>query len=130
MTATDYINKGFRISAHLEQAIITRAEDDVKQAYLLPIVDESMLTDAVVKDALMNFTFLLLVQRSDFATRSGGKIKLTAESSNVLALEALQEQAFICHMKLEAVRSLENARKDAKVIDICKIYFKTNYFNL
>ena len=43
--------------------------------------------------------------------------------------EQLQDAATTCHVALEALRNAAGA-KDAKVTDICKIYFKTNFISL
>lgn len=128
MTAQDLVNAGFPVSLHIDSAIITRAATDVRAAYVTPIVG-TMADNATITDALNNLTFLLLMQRNVFATRAGGKTKSTLQSQEADTWQTLQEQAHTCHMKIEALRALEGATADAAVQDICKIYFKTNFFN-
>lgn len=130
MTAQEYIAKGFRVSAHIEQAKIDKAEADVKKAYILPIVPPELMSNEVVKDAMANLVFLLLSQREIFSTCSGGKTKQTQYSNQVTFDQLMQECAAVCHLKLQAVRALEGAGAEAKVTDICRIYFESNFINL
>ena len=43
--------------------------------------------------------------------------------------DQLQDAAMTCHAALVSLRNAAGA-KDAKVMDICKIYFKTNFISL
>lgn len=129
MTPAEYIAKGFNVSAHIEQAQINRAEADVSEAYINPILPNIPTpTPDTVTDALANLSFLLLCQRNIAETRGGAKLKTTANSQNTGAWDALAEQAHTCAMYIDRLRELEGANKTAKVKDICKIYFKTNFF--
>lgn len=130
MTAAEYIALGFRVSAHLEQSKIDKAEKDIKQAYILPIVSEAMLTDAVVKDAMANLVFLRLIQQEAFATCSGGKTKQYQYSQQVTFDGMMAEQAALCHLKLQAMRGLEGANAEGNITDICRIYFESNFIHL
>lgn len=129
MTATEYINRGFNVSAHIEQQVIDRAESDVRQAYIVPIVGD-VTCNEVVNDALANLAYLQMMKSSVFFTRSGAKTKRTNDSDNADVWQALQQQAQVCAMKIEALRQVDGANKQAKVTDICGIYFNTNFLNL
>lgn len=132
MTVAEYIAQGFEISLHLDQSIVDRAERDVRAAYITPlypvIADET--EPAEVTDAVYNLAFLLMLQRNVFATRSGAKLKQTNDSRDAERSDVLRQCAYTCAQKLEAVRQLPGAVAGAKVTDICRIYLKTNYFNL
>lgn len=131
MTAQEYINRGFAVSAHLEQAIIDRAEADVRAAYITPIVGEPTADEpTAVADALANLAFLAMLQRNVFATRSGAKMKQTNDSREADVFVVLREQAHTCAMKIERLRGLPNANATAKVTDICRIYYKTNFLSM
>lgn len=128
MTPQEYTNKGFAVSLHIDQSIIDRAEADVRAAYVAPIVGESEQGEAVV-DAVANLAFMLMTQRNVFVTRSGAKEKTNANSRIAETWNTLQEMAHVCAMKIEALRNLPGANKTAKVNDICRLYFSTNFFN-
>lgn len=117
------------MSTLISQATIDRAEADIKAAYLVPIVGNNLETTEAV-DALANLTFLLILQRTIFATRAGAKIKTTLTSQEAGEWQKISQQASVCHLKLEALRSIDGANAAAQIVDICKIYFSTNYFNI
>lgn len=127
MTPQEYANKGFAVSLHIDQQIIDRAEKDVRAAYVTPILGENAQGEAV-NDAIANLAFMVMTQRSVFVTRSGAKEKTNANSRTAEAWETLQEMAHTCHMKIAALRELPGANKAAEVNDICRLYFKTNFF--
>lgn len=128
MTPTEYNAKGLNVSLHIEQAYIDRAERDVRSAYVTPILPNIQTPEPeAVADAVANLSFLLLLQRNLVETRSGAKLKTNANSQNAGAWDAIGEQAHTCAMKIDALRQLPGANKTAKVTDICKIYFKTNF---
>lgn len=129
MLANWYKSHGFEVSLLTEQATIDRAEADVKAAYLEPIVGANIDTPEAI-DALANLTFLLLLQRTIFATRAGAKIKQTAQSQEAGEWQKISQQASVCHLKLQALRESEGANKTARVFDICKIYFSTNFYTI
>lgn len=129
MTPQEYTSKGFAVSLHIDQSIIDRAEADVKQAYIEPIVGADASGD-VVNDALANLAFLAMTQRNVFVTRSGAKEKTNANSMQADTWATLQEMAHTCAMKIAALRELPGANKTARVHDICRIYFTTNFFHI
>lgn len=99
-------------------------------AYVSPIVGEATIPAEVREAAVGNLAFLLLLQRSVFATRSGAKVKTGYNSADASAWDILQQEAASCHLQLETLRNQEGANADAEVTDICKIYFKTNFISL
>lgn len=129
MTPQEYVNKGFAVSLHIDQPIIDRAEADVRAAYVTPIMGAGA-TGAEVDDAVANLAFMAMTQRNVFVTRSGAKEKTNANSRTAEAWDTLQEMAHTCAMKIAALRELPNANKTAEVNDICRIYFKTNFFRV
>lgn len=130
MTKQWYKDNGYELSQLIEQNVIDRAEREVKEAYIAPIVGEVSPEDERVKRAIANLAFLLILQRTIFATRAGAKVKVGYNSADADAWEKLSQQATICHMSLDILRNVEGAKKDAEVLDICKIYFKTNFICL
>ena len=133
MTPTDYINAGYALSAHTEQSAINLAEADVTAAYIDPIVGDAILGDAgrnIVRETTMRLAFMLLALRNTKETRGGAKVKLNANSSNQTAADVINEMAMSAHLAIERVRSLASVdNPDAKVMDVCKIYFESNFIN-
>lgn len=133
MNAQDYRAAGFPLSNLIDQAAITRAEDDVRRAYLVPLVGQTAAddeTNSVVRAAVMGLAFLLLAQRQTAATRVGGKQKDTPESRTPSRSEITSEHAANCHALLQSVRALDGANAQAKITDICGIYFRSNFIKL
>lgn len=130
MTRQWYIEHGYKLSALIEQAEIDRAEKDVTAAYVSPIKGDAEIPQGVLEAVTGNLAFLLLLQRSVFATRAGAKTKTGYNSADVDAWAILQQEAASCHLALETLKTQEGANADAEVTDICKIYFKTNFINI
>lgn len=127
MTPKEYNDKGFAVSLHIDQSIIDRAEADVREAYIKPILGADASGDEV-EDALANLAFMAMTQRNVFVTRSGAKEKTNVNSRTAETWETLQEMAHTCAMKIETLRALPGANNIARVHDICRIYFTTNFF--
>lgn len=125
-----YKENGYELSQLIEQSVIDRAESEVDEAYITPIIGADRRSEEVVKRAIANLAFLLILQRTIFATRAGAKIKVGYNSADADAWEKLSQQAMSCHLALENLRKQPYASKDAEVLDICKIYFKTNFLCL
>lgn len=131
MTRDWYIEHGFKVSAQLDAKEIERAESDVETAYIKPImsVATSAASDDVVQNTTANLAFLLLLQRSTFLTRAGAKMKTGYNSQSATDWEQLQNAATTCHVWLEKMKT-EAGAVDPKIVDICKIYFKTNFISM
>lgn len=131
MTKQWYLERGYKLSAQIEEAEIARAEADVEAAYITPIVgtSESVPTE-IRQKAVGSLAFLLLLQRSIFATRAGAKVKTGYNSQDASAWDVLQQEATTCHLALETLRKQPGVNAEAEVCDICKIYFKTNFIAL
>lgn len=130
MTKQWYLEHGFKLSAQIEDAEIARAERDVANAYVMPIVGDVKVSSEAREDVIGNLAFLLMLQRSVFATRAGAKIKTGYNSQDAGAWDLLQQCATACHLALETLRQQPGVNADAEVCDICKIYFKTNFISL
>lgn len=125
MTKQEYQNKGFRLSLQVEQADIDRAEKAVTDAYIAPLTDDR--TSELVVSAIMNFAFLWLMQHSLYNTRSGAKSVNITSATTPSNEDVLRQCAWDCHQSLQALRE-DVGKTDVKVLDICRIYFSTNFF--
>ena len=127
MTAQEYIAKGFRISVHVLQTEIDRAEREVTEAYIAKVAPSYSLTDTAVKEAVMQLAVILLLQRHAVATRSGGKTK---QSPN-LSTDGWPNQGDVDNAdrllrKVQTVSGLTSKLVD----DIAGIYFRTQFVSL
>lgn len=125
MTKQEYQNAGFRLSLQIEQEDIDRAEREVITAYIAPLTDDR--AGEVVKSAIMNLAFLWLLQHGIYNTRAGAKSVNITSASTPSSDEILRQCSWDCHAALQAIRESE-AKESAKIFDICRIYFSTNYF--
>ena len=131
MTHDWYKQNGFELSSLIDEGIITRAENDVTAAYITPIVGDVQGVSQTVKEyAIGCLAFLLILQRSVFATRAGAKLKSGYNSSDASDWAKLQQDASTCHIALEELRKQPDVNATAEVTDICKIYFKSNFISL
>lgn len=127
MTAQEYIAKGFRISGQLLQTEIDRAEREVVEAYIAKVAPAYSLTDADVKDAVMQLAVILLLQRHAVATRSGGKNKQSPNlSTDGWPNQGDVENADRLLRKVQTVSGLTSKLVD----DIAGIYFRTQFVSL
>ena len=130
MTKQWYQEHGYEISSLISDATISRAERDVTDAYINPIVGSAKVSAEVMERAIGNLAFLLILQRTIFATRAGAKVKTGYNSQEADAWAKLQQEAISCHLALEVLKNEPGVNPDANVTDICKIYFSTNFIHL
>ena len=130
MTKKWYQDNGYEMGSLIDDAAIERAERDVTDAYVTPIVGTAHVDTSVRERAVGNLAFLLLLQRTIFATRAGAKIKTGYNSQEADAWAKLQQEATSCHLALEVLKNQPGVNPDANVTDICKIYFSTNFIHL
>ena len=127
MTKQWYQDNGYEISSYVSDAAIARAERDVTDAYVTPIVGNANVSKEIKERAIGNLAFLLILQRSIFATRAGAKVKTGYNSMEADAWAKLQQEATSCNLQLEILKKQPGVNPDAHVTDICKIYFSTNF---
>ena len=127
MTKQWYQDHGYEISSLISEAAIARAERDVTDAYINPIVGSAEVSTEVKERAIGNLAFLLILQRTIFATRAGAKVKTGYNSQEADAWAKLQQEAISCHLALDVLKNEPGVNPNAHVTDICKIYFSTNF---
>lgn len=127
MTKQWYQDNGYEISSLISDATIARAERDVTDAYINPIVGSANVSTEVRERAIGSLAFLLILQRTIFATRSGAKVKTGYNSQEADSWAKLQQEATSCHLALDVLKNEPGVNPDAHVTDICKIYFSTNF---
>lgn len=130
MTKSWYSEHGFKLSSLIDDTEIARAEREVTAAYITPIVGSATVDEGILQNAVGTLAFLLILQKTLFATRAGAKTKTSYNSQEADAWAKLQQEAASCHLALETLKKQEGVNADAEVMDICKLYFKTNFISL
>jgi hypothetical protein len=69
------------------------------------------------------------MQHSLYNTRSGAKAVNITSATTPSNEDVLRQCAWDCHQILQAIRE-SVGKTDVKVLDICRIYFSTNYFGV
>ena len=128
MTAQDFIANGYKVSLQISQGEIDRAVTDVTAAYVDKVTTDN--TTATAKAAIMQLAFILLCQRNTFATRAGGKMKLSPQlSDNAQARQTDYDNADRLLRQLQAATGGIAGEIDKMVDDICMIYMR-NYLSM
>ena len=127
MTVQEYITAGFEISAQIKQAAITRAENDVINSYIIPIIGSDYVADDL-KNEIMTLTFCLLLRRNVVKTRFGAEQK-SNQYATVMTVESKELNNQIAGYAMPVIQSLiestESKTKPKTVRDIidCGYYF-------
>lgn len=128
MTAQEYQQAGLALSLQVQQSEIDRAEEKVTSAYIRPIVGEYDNTDEAQKATVMELAYLFLLQTANAKmTRAGAKQVNITSGNNVSQYEVLQQQAHSCAIALRELERM-NGKQNTCFDDICRIFFKTNFF--
>ena len=124
MTAQDFIANGYKVSLQIAQGEIDRAVADVTAAYVDKVTTDN--TTATATAAIMQLAFILLCQRNTFATRAGGKLKLSPQlSDNAQARQTDYDNADRLLRQLQAATGGIAGDIDKMVDDICMIYMRS-----
>lgn len=124
MTAQDFIANGYKVSLQISQGEIDRAVTDVTAAYVDKVTNDN--TTATASAAIMQLAFILLCQRNTFATRAGGKLKLSPQlSDNAQARQTDYDNADRLLRKLQAATGGIAGQIDKMVDDICMVYMRS-----
>lgn len=124
MTAQDFVDNGFRVSLQLPQKEIDRAVADVTASYVAKVTTAT--TTDTAKAAIMQLAFILLCQRNTFATRAGGKVKLSPSiSENAQARQTDYDNAHRLLRQCQAATGGIAGDIDKMVDDVCMIYMRS-----
>lgn len=124
MTAQEFIANGYKVSLQIQQGEIDRAVADVTAAYVDKVTTDNTTTTA--KAAIMQLAFILLCQRNTFATRAGGKLKLSPQlSDNAQARQTDYDNSDRLLRQLQAATGGIAGKIDKMVDDICMLYMRS-----
>ena len=103
MTASDYNLSGYEISKQVSDEVITRAENDVLNSYVIPIIGETATIEDY-KCEVMALAYCLMLRRNITKTRFGSEIK---------------------NNQYGTVMQYENVALNTQIAGICKIAYKS-----
>ena len=103
MTAIDYNLSGYEISKQVSDEVITRAENDVLNSYVIPIIGNGATIEEY-KCEVMALAYCLMLRRNITKTRFGSEIK---------------------NNQYGIVMQYENASLNTQIAGICKTAFNS-----
>ena len=131
-TAQQFIDNGFHVSLQIPQAELDRAVRDAFMCYVGKVSTISVEPDGKIVHtreqgmAAMQIAFILLCQRNTFATRAGGKLKLSPQlSDNAQARQTDYDNADRLLRQLQAAPGGIAGEIDKMVDDICMLYMRS-----
>ena len=124
MTAQDYIANGYKLSANTSSTEIDRAVAEVTRCYVEPFGIET--ESDVVTAAIVHLSFIFMLQRREFVTRTGGVEKTQSYGQKV---EVSNSDYRIAASFIYALAELSPIEGDVAIDDICGIY-KQSLINL
>ena len=113
MTANDYILAGYEMAKQVSEEVITRAERDVMEAYVIPILGAEATIEENKCD-VMALAFCLLLRRNVVKTRFGSEIK-NNQYGTVMQYESgvlNQQIAGICQPVFKSLKEKAGADTD------------------
>lgn len=125
---SDIYEAGWRMSANIDDTIVSRCADEVLNAYILKRVDSQAVTDAVKTDVIgkawIALTFLRIAQDNVFATAVGGEVKNFEYGQIASSFYYIKQGCAVLLKNLESVATLSNEFED-----VCEVFFGTQMFN-
>lgn len=131
-TAQQFIDNGFHVSLQIPQAELDRAARDAFMCYVGKVSTISVTPDGNILHtpeqgmAAMQIAFILLCQRNTFATRAGGKLKLSPQlSDNAQARQTDYDNADRLLRQLQGMPGGIAGKVEKMVDDICMVYMRS-----
>ena len=124
MTAQDYIAKGYKLSANTASTETDRAVAEATRCYVEPFGIET--ESDVVTAAIVHLSFIFMLQRREFVTRTGGVEKTQSYGQKV---EVSNSDYRIAASFISALAELSPIEGEVAIDDICGIY-KQSLINL
>lgn len=130
MLVEDMKAAGYRISMQVVEEEAQLASNDVWEAYVKKLhdTDRPSVSD---KNAILQLTYILLLQRHAVATCSGGKTKNSPSlSENAGPTQQDFEKADMLLKSVQAQEGAIHGNVSELVDDICGIYYRNIYMAL
>ena len=117
MTAQDYIANGYKLSANTSSTEIDRAVAEVTRCYVEPFGIET--ESDVITAAIVHLSFIFLLQRREFVTRTGGAEKAQSYGQKI---EVSNSDYRIAASFIYALAEISPIEGEVAIDDICGIY--------
>lgn len=117
MTAQDYISNGYKLSANTSSTEIDRAVAEVTRCYVEPFGIET--ESDVVTAAIVHLSFIFMLQRKEFVTRTGGAEKAQSYGQKV---EVSNSDYRIAASFILSMAEISPIDGEVEIDDICGIY--------
>ena len=117
MTAQDYIANGYKLSANTSQTEIDRAVAEATRCYVEPFGIET--ESDVVTAAIVHLSFIFMLQRKEFVTRTGRAEKAQSYGQKV---EVSNSDYRIAASFIYSIAELSPIDGEVEIDDICGIY--------
>lgn len=126
MKAVDLKNAGYRVGLQVSDEDVANAEAIVTQSYIVPITKDNGTSENYTA-AKMALVFIALTTANVYATRAGGKTKLSPQLSERGGASQLDyENADRELRKLQASNvNFTQGRLDGIVDDVLHVYFRS-----
>lgn len=126
MKASDLKAAGYRVGTLISDDDVTRMQQDVDACYISKVWPNFSATDTDVKAAEMALIFIALTVANVYATRAGGKLKLSPNlSERGFASQADYENADRLLRVLQGKQGAVQGRLDGIVDDGLHIYMRS-----
>lgn len=126
MTAADLRAAGYRVGSTIDNADVTRMKNVVDAAYIKRVWTGAVDTDADVKAAQMSLIFIALVGDNTYATRAGGKLKLSPSlSERGYVSQTDVDEADRLLKVLQGKEGATQGQLDRIVDDVLHLYMRT-----
>lgn len=126
MKASDLKAAGYRVGTLISDDDVTRMQQAVDACYISKVLPNFSATDTDVKAAEMALIFIALTVANVYATRAGGKLKLSPNlSERGFASQADYENADRLLRVLQGKQGAVQGRLDGIVDDGLHIYMRS-----
>ena len=127
MTTSELRNAGYRVSAQVSDTEVSRAAQEVTEAYIAKVSSVGQQLTPDQNEAAMQLVTILLIRRSAVATRSGGKEKTSPQLSE--RADASQGELDNADRLLRKIQTVAGNISEL-VDDIASIYYRRIFIGL
>ncbi|MCQ2319280.1 MAG: hypothetical protein MJZ90_10250 [Bacteroidales bacterium] len=124
----DIINDGWRLSANISDALVSRCAAEVLDAYILKRVSMQQVTQTPAESNIGRcwraLTMLACAQDDTFATSTGGEKKIFTYGNHADDLGKLKASVALL---LQDLKSVETCHDEYD--DVCNIFLRNQFFH-
>ena len=121
MTTQWYRENGFELSANFSQPMIDKAESEVWDAYIVPVIPTADKSDTTLQEFIAPLAYCYLCLYNNKVTRKGTKEKQDDHSTSVTNKSLLIERTS-ANKAFYKMTKRDDAVESFEVHDICHIW--------